>query len=208
LAVHAVIPLKDPSRGKARLGAVLDAAQRTRLIEIMLGRVVDALVGVPDISRVSVLTGPRTSLPAGCGHLPDQGLELNAAVAHAVRELRTRGEVGCVLVIHADLPFVTSADIRALIEAGRGGSLAAAPDWIGTGTNALAFPLARPIEPRYGPGSLAAHREAARAAELRWRIVDRPGLAEDIDEPAQLKGLAERGGREYAFVSTVLRSRV
>ena len=205
--MHAVIPLKDPSRGKARLGTVLDAAQRVQLIDIMLRCVVKALEGVPEVSRVSVLTGARTSVPAGCAHLPDQGLGLNASVAHAVRELRGRGERGSGLVIHADLPVVTSADIDALVEACRGGGLAAAPDWSGTGTNALAFPLARPLEPRYGPGSLAAHREAARACGQPLRIVARPGLAEDLDEPAQLQGLAERGGREYAFLRAVWQRR-
>lgn len=136
----------------------------------------------------------------GCTRLLDSDFEINTAVTRATRELRARGCAGAVLVVHADLPFLTPEDVGALVAECRNDSVVAAPDWTGNGTNALAFPLARDVVPRYGPASLAAHREAARAAGLSFAVVRRPGLAEDIDEPAQLKWLLARGGDRYAFL--------
>jgi 2-phospho-L-lactate/phosphoenolpyruvate guanylyltransferase len=103
-----------------------------------------------------------------------------------------------LLIIAADLPFVTREEIGALVEASRSGSAVAAPDWREAGTNALAFPLARGLPMRFGPGSLAAHEAEARAAGLSFTLVRRPGLAFDVDEPQQLEALA-RDAR-YAFL--------
>jgi 2-phospho-L-lactate guanylyltransferase len=206
LRAHAVIPLKDPALGKARLGEVLSAAQRAQLIDAMLRHVGSVLGAARSICDVSVLTGKDNALPQGMSRIFDGGLELNAAVARAARELRSRGESDRMVVVHADLPFVTPADIESLVAACRAEAVIAAPDWTQTGTNALAFPLARPILPRFGPGSLVKHREAAAAAGLPFVLVCRPGLAEDIDEPAQLEWLAERAGQRYEFVGGITKT--
>jgi len=166
----------------------------------MLRHVVTTLAASPGIDEVSVLTGMNISIPQGCARISDSDFELNAAVARAARELRARGRADTLLIVHADLPFVTPADIDILVAACREEAVVAASDWTGTGTNALAFPLARDVTPRYGPASLAAHREEARAVNLPFVLVRRSGLAEDIDEPAQLEWLMERGGERYAFV--------
>lgn len=199
--MFALVPLKDPSRGKARLMEVLSAGQRAELIRVMLDHVASTLASSPSIREVSVLTGENTPVPQGCKRLPDRDFELNAAVVHAVRELRALGKRGMVLVVHADLPFVTREDIDALVAACQREAVVAAPDWTGTGTNALAFPLTGEVTPRYGPDSLAAHRESARAAGLPFVLVRRAGLAEDIDQASQLKWLLERAGERYAFLA-------
>lgn len=199
--MHAVIPLKDPSRGKARLMDVLSPGQRAELIRVMLHHVVSILTSSPSIHEVSVLTGESTPIPRGCTRLADRDLELNAAVVQAARELRALGRRGMLLVVHADLPFVTREDIDALVAACQREAVVAAPDWTGTGTNALAFPVAGDVTPHYGPDSLAAHREQARAAGLPFVLVRRAGLAEDIDEASQLQWLLEREGERYGFLS-------
>ncbi|MGB6450087.1 MAG: 2-phospho-L-lactate guanylyltransferase [Steroidobacteraceae bacterium] len=199
--VTAVIPLKDPAQGKARLSRALATPQRIELIRAMLAHVADCLAETPAIASVSVLTSGPHLVPRGCGYISDRGLELNAAVAHAAREVRSRGTAGTLLVVHADLPFVTSDEIGALIAASGEDVVVAAPDWAESGTNALAFPLSRDVTTRFGAGSLAAHGDAAHAAGLPLVLVRRPGLAEDIDEPAQLRALADRGGSRYAFLS-------
>jgi 2-phospho-L-lactate/phosphoenolpyruvate guanylyltransferase len=204
LDVHAVIPLKDPSQGKARLSSALDPARRAALIEAMLEHVVRVLTRVPEIARVYVLTNKKIGISIEYDHIFDQNLELSAAVVLAADELRARGARGMLLAVHADLPFITAEEVHALVAACERDALVVAPDAAGTGTNALAFPLSSAVRPRYGPGSFAAHAEVARAAHLPLRIVRGPGLAEDIDEPAQLAGLSERGGARYAFLRTVL----
>jgi 2-phospho-L-lactate/phosphoenolpyruvate guanylyltransferase len=204
LDVTALIPLKDPAQGKARLCRALTTPQRIELIRAMLVHVADCLAETPGIARVSVLTSAPRLVPRGCAYLCDQGLDLNAAVAHAARELRSRGTPGALLVVHADLPFVTSDEISALVTASAENAMVAAPDSAETGTNALAFPLSRDVATRFGAGSLAAHGEAARATGLPFVLVRRPGLADDIDEPVQLRALADRGGPAYAFLRAAL----
>lgn len=203
--VHAVIPLKDPAQGKARLAGALAVPQRAELIRAMLAHVADCLAATPGIATVGVLTSEPHLVPGGCEHLVDRASDLNGAVTQAARELRSRGAAGTLLVVHADLPFVTPDEIAALIAASGEGAVAAAPDWGQTGTNALTFSLSRELATRFGPGSLAAHADAARAAGLSFAIVRRPGLAYDIDEPAQLRTLIDRGGPRYGFLRAALK---
>src|SRR3546814_19459831 len=54
------------------------------------------------------------------------------------------------------------------------------------GTNALLFRPPLTIAYCYGSDSLAAHRRAAHAAGLTSNVIDRPGLARDIDMPEDL----------------------
>lgn len=200
MSVHAVIPLKDPVNGKSRLSGALPAPLRIELIRAMLEHVTDCLAATPGVAGINVLTSAPQLVPRGCGYLCDEGLDLNAAVSHAARELRSRGAQGTLLVVHGDLPFVTPQEIGELLAASGEAVMAAAPDWADAGTNALTFSLAREVTPRFGAGSLAAHGEAARAAGLLLKIVRRHGLANDIDEPSQLAALAETGGERYAFL--------
>jgi 2-phospho-L-lactate guanylyltransferase len=59
----------------------------------------------------------------------------------------------------------------------------------GTGTTLLATAPGRPVTPRYGQASAAAHR-AAGAVELTG---DWPSLRTDVDTPADLRSAAELG---------------
>lgn len=196
--IEAIVPLKQIAGGKSRLAGALAEPERVRLIRAMLGRVIEALASVRSLKRVSVLTVDPRLVPAPAEHLQDTGEELNAALA---RGARARQEAGtqALLILAADLPFVTPEDVCALVDASRSGSVVAAPDWKGAGTNALAFPLAPGLPMRFGPDSFAAHEAEARAAGLTWLPVHRPGLAFDLDEPAQLAALAR--DPRYAFLS-------
>ncbi len=200
LDVHAVIPLKDPVNGKSRLANALAAPLRIELIRAMLDHVADCLTKTSGVVEVGVLTTGPHLVPRGCTYVCDGGLELNAAVSRAARELRSRGAKGTLLVVHGDLPFVTPQEIEDLIAASAESVMVAAPDWTECGTNALGFSLLRDVTPRFGVASLAAHAEAARAAAVTFKILRRPGLAYDIDEPSQLSALAETGGERYAFL--------
>lgn len=200
LRVHAVIPLKALARGKSRLAGALADGAREQLIRTMLEQVVAAVAEAPGIAQVSVLTPDPAVVPRGAGHLAESGEGLNAALACAADALR-RGPAGVMLIVAADLPFLTAEDIGALVEATHSGALVAAPDWRHAGTNALALPLSRSVSLRFGPGSLAAHEAAARAAELPWSVVHRTGLAFDVDEPAQLASLVRACTERYAFLS-------
>ena len=94
-----------------------------------------------------------------------------------------------VIVVNADLPELQPRDLLALLGAMPEDGIAIAPAPDGT-TNAIA--LARPglFGPLYGPGSAA--RFLARAARLGVEAVELvvPGIARDVDTPAELAQLA------------------
>jgi 2-phospho-L-lactate guanylyltransferase len=196
---HALIPLKPPSVGKTRLSGALAAPLRARLSATMLRDVVERVQATARIAQVHVLTRDQADVPAGCKHLADPGLELNQALVSAARALRASG-ARSLLVLAADVPFATAEELGAVVAAAAPGVLVAAPDWRGRGTNGLLWDLSDPVTPCFGAGSLAAHERMAVSAGLAFTPIVRPGLALDIDEPAQLRTLAQHGGPSYAFL--------
>ena len=96
-------------------------------------------------------------------------------------------------VVSADCPLICGSDVRALVDAvpDRGIAIARAVD---AGTNAVAMRPPAVAATVFGaPGSAALHAERARAAGLEAVIVDRPGLALDLDTPADVRALRPRG---------------
>jgi 2-phospho-L-lactate guanylyltransferase (CobY/MobA/RfbA family) len=71
--------------------------------------------------------------------------------------------------------------------------VAIAPDRAGSGTNGLALTPPDVIAFRFGIGSCAAHLGAAREAGVPAVEVHRPGLAFDLDTPADLARWIELG---------------
>lgn len=203
-AVHAVIAVKGLQRGKHRLAGVLTDADRRRLIIAMLEDVLQAVRG-SNIGPVHVLTQDLSLLPDDVHHLDDPGLGLNAAIAHAADWLTMHGAKS-MLVLPADLPFVSADDIGALLEAAKDADAVLAPDSERMGTNALLLSPPKLIAPSFGPDSFAIHEQALRAAQARdVTVIDRPGLAHDIDLPRHLPALLEKPGGRYAFLRAALR---
>jgi 2-phospho-L-lactate/phosphoenolpyruvate guanylyltransferase len=105
-----------------------------------------------------------------------------------------------ILIVSADLPLLQPADAAAMLAAGEARRVVLAPSRDAAGTNALLLPPATLFRPAFGRGSRAAHRARARACGLRVVEVCRPGLAFDLDTPADLTALEGRrwndvGGR-------------
>jgi 2-phospho-L-lactate/phosphoenolpyruvate guanylyltransferase len=169
----AVVPMKSMDLAKSRLAAVLDPAGRRALAQQMLDHVLETLRQA-GISPIRIADGNR---------------DLNADVAAAARLVQEGGATDLLLVM-ADLPYLAADDIAALIEAGRRSPVVIAEAKDG-GTNAL---LVRPptvLDFSFATGQPSAHRHAelARAGGVEPVIVKRPGLARDIDTPADLASL-------------------
>jgi 2-phospho-L-lactate guanylyltransferase (CobY/MobA/RfbA family) len=153
-----VIPYRREG-GKQRLD--LSDAARVELAEAMLA---DVLAAAEPLGEAIVADDPT-----------GQGAAVEAALG-AVE--------GPALVLNADLPCATTADLERLLAAAP--ALVAAVD--GT-TNAVSLVDARAFRPLYGPGS------AARFAEmLGARPLDLPNLADDVDTLADLERVAARLG--------------
>lgn len=175
---RAVVPLKRRSDRKTRLSKVLSQPERARLSDAMACHVLEQLRRSCDIESILVLAPEEVAWP-GIQWTRDHGHGLNAELDAL---LAATGPP--LLVIHADLPFLRTADVDLMLAQARARGSAIAPDRYGSGTNALAL-----LSPsgafgfRFGPGSCALH--IAQLADA-VAIVRQPGLALDIDTARDL----------------------
>lgn len=177
----AIVPVKIGADSKTRLRAVLSSAQRASLSEAMAQHVIECLRVSPSITRIAVLS-PSAPNGAGLTWIRDAGRGLNQEL-DAARSMMPKAPV---LVLHADLPLLGAADVKALIAAASITGAAVGPDRHATGTNALAVADGREIRFAFGPDSLAQHK-AALGAQVS--IVQCAGLAFDLDTPDDILAL-------------------
>lgn len=191
MSLWALVPVKPLGQAKSRLAQALAPERRTTLVQEMLARTVATLRLVPAVDRIVVVTGDAGveawALEAGLRVVPERGEpDLNRALETATAAARDQG-AQAVLIVHADLPRVTAAELQAMAE-GLDGTprVVVAPDRHGRGTNALLCAPPGLIEYRFGEGSLALHCAQAQAAGARLVVHSAPGLALDIDWPEDL----------------------
>ncbi len=204
----AIVPVKALGRAKQRLSSVLSEAARQQLVLTMLEDVLEILASVESIDCAVVVTpDPRvTALAQSRGALvvPEPGAqELNAAIGSGIAYACARG-VDQVLVLPADVPLTTSAELRSLVQSrGAQPGVTLAPSHDGNGTNGLLLAPPNAIDPCYGPGSYLQHLSQAMARRVDINVVHLEGLARDIDEPSDLALLLAhaQASRRYAFLA-------
>jgi 2-phospho-L-lactate/phosphoenolpyruvate guanylyltransferase len=184
----AVIAVKQRLRCKMRLAETLAPAARIQLVRSMLAAVISAAGGAQTVRHVIVVSPERDSVPGEIPVLADTGECLNRALTQAHRVLH---EFGCreVVILPADLPNITPADIDALVRAARRGGFAIAPDAAGVGTNALCLVSAHPFHFQFGGDSLRLHMQEGKHLGLSPRVLRLPRLEFDVDSPADLNRL-------------------
>ena len=187
-----LIPMKPLASAKERLAPALNPDERRRLSLAMLADVIDA---ARDFDRVWVLNSDADAAAvaraAGVEPVDDPapGKGLNASLDEATKLAIAEGGSG-ILVVSADLAAVTTGDLEAL-SAAPGVSLA--PDRAGVGTNALWRSPGDAIGLAFGPNSRAAHERLARDGGSDLSVVERPGLAIDVDTPDDLAAAWSHG---------------
>jgi 2-phospho-L-lactate guanylyltransferase len=190
-----IVPHRGLAAAKTRLAPVLDPGERVELARTLLTSVLGVVRQAVD--DVVVIT-PATELEpivtaAGARLVLQRGMGLNQGLEQARVEAVANG-IQTLAVLHGDLPNLAPDDVRALLQALVGDrGVAIAPDRAGTGSNGLAMRPPDVIGFRFGPGSFAAHRAQAEDAGLAPIIVERPGLAFDLDTPADLARWLELG---------------
>jgi 2-phospho-L-lactate guanylyltransferase len=135
-----------------------------------------------NVGTVTVVSAEQLQLN-GVPRFDDRGLPWNEALRAAMDEV-VREPVAAV--VSADLPLLTADDVRALIAVTpqRGLAIARAHDG---GTNAVSMRPPGVLRTCFGePGSAALHERAAWTAGADAHVLDRPGLAFDIDTPEDL----------------------
>ena len=178
----ALVPIKSAGRRKTRLSAVLSEPARNDLADLMLHRVLAALAASPSVNEIIVLSSARPTGWSGRSSF-DHGRGLNTELSAIARDI-----AGRLMVVHADLPTLTPADVEAFATIGEDGVAIASDRW-SRGTNALAAREAGSLRFAFGPDSLALHKELMPSAA----IVHRAGLGLDLDLPGDLRDVVEQG---------------
>jgi 2-phospho-L-lactate guanylyltransferase len=198
MSLWAIVPVKPLDQAKSRLASALGSEERVALAKSLLERTLDTLRQVPSIDDVLVVTGDP-GVQAWCRGAGIQVLhetgepDLNRALQAATDAAQANG-AQAVFIVHADLPWVTAAELQAMANHIDGDPLVAvAPDRHRRGTNALLCAPPGLIEYRFGDDSFALHCAQAQAAGARLEVCSAPGLALDIDRPEDLDVL--RSGR-------------
>jgi 2-phospho-L-lactate guanylyltransferase len=183
MRAHVLIPVKRDN-GKSRLASVLSPEERAALMHELL-RSVLGTAEEADVGPVTVVSAAQLSLN-GVPLFDDQGRPWNDAIAEAIAAVVVEP---VAVVLSGDLPSLTPEELRTFVGATpvRGVAIARAQDG---GTNAVSMRPPNVARTHFGvPSSAAVHARTAKAAGLETRIVDLPGLAFDIDTPADLERL-------------------
>jgi 2-phospho-L-lactate/phosphoenolpyruvate guanylyltransferase len=185
----AVVPVKRLDEAKVRLSGALTQKERAEFVRAMLGDVLSALEGSGRISRVAVISPDAEELRLPQGVVPlRQGCDGLNNILEQGREWAADEGADALLVVFADLPVLTAAQIAELVDSGREpNTLVIAHDRHGEGTNAM---LAHPpgiASFHFGPQSYSRHLQAATrngASAVTYRS---PGTTLDIDTPYDLE---------------------
>jgi 2-phospho-L-lactate guanylyltransferase len=195
VATRLIVPHRGFDAAKTRLAPVLSAAERGDLAAHLLRRVLRiARQAIADV----VVISPSAALQSlveeqGAALLVQRGMGLNEGLEQA-RAAAVQDGIETLLILHGDLPELDVPDVVALADAVAGPiGVAIAPDKSGSGTNGLALRPPGVIGFHFGAGSRAAHERAAREAGVEPVVIERPGLALDLDTPEDLRGWLESG---------------
>lgn len=186
-----VVPVKTLSRAKSRLTG-FPADVRRDLVRAFAVDALSAALSCTLVEAVVVVTDENDladhAQSLGCRVLPDLGDgDLNAALRAAVRQV----EAGPVAAMLGDLPCLLPDDLatalREITASTTGHGFVG--DAAGTGTTLLAVRAAPDFDPRFGPGSRAAHL-ASGAREVTATV---PTLRHDVDTLADLDAARSLG---------------
>lgn len=199
-----LIPVKDLSTAKQRLASLLNQPSRTQLAQAMLLDVAETLGNWAARPEVAIVSGDRFAVEiarrfdfeviADCANRSETD-----AIEMATRVCVARG-IESTLVIPADIPLVQSSELeQILVSAPQQGSVLV-PSASGRGTNAALRRPAALFPLRFGYDSFKPHLAAARATGTPCVVLSFPGIALDVDDPQDLRQLAEAPGETHAQI--------
>lgn len=187
-----VVPIRSFQGGKTRLAAILTGDQRATLLRKTANRVVCTLAASQIVDTVLVVSQERDVLDWAQGmgkrvlplEQPADRDGLNGAI-DAAREWALERDADALLSLFADLPLLSTLDVRALTR--ELAPIVLGADRRGEGTNAMLLRLAGAGEAfrfAFGTNSLERHLTEATRLGISADVVMTPGVGFDLDTPA------------------------
>jgi 2-phospho-L-lactate guanylyltransferase len=198
-----LVPVKNLRNAKQRLSALLDQASRTELAQAMVTDVLETLASWHNRPDVAVVTTDSYVQELARGlkfHIiADKNRSETDAIEAATASCLSQGAES-TLVIPGDIPLIDVSELQAIMDAApeRGSVLVPAAD--GRGTNAAYRNPAALFPLRFGNDSFKPHLNAARATGYACAVLSLPGIALDIDNPADLQQLAATAGQRRSQI--------
>ena len=195
MKVWAAVPVKEFTGAKQRLSALLTPSQRETLAATMLENVLAALTGARLLGGILLNTmEPRATALAqryGARIVTDGARDGHTgAVMGMARALAAEGHA--MLTLPGDIPRVTADEVDTVVASclpPPSFTIVPAHDELGSNAVLCAPPGSVPL--RFGDDSYFPHLAAARRVGIEPTIVRLPGIAMDIDHPADLRMFLE-----------------
>jgi 2-phospho-L-lactate guanylyltransferase len=193
--IWAVVPVKETEGAKQRLSPLLTPVERRELAAVMVEDVLEVLASVTALAGVVVVTldagATRLAHRTGARVLTDgAGDGHTGAVAAGARLLAREGRAG-MITLPGDIPRITADEMAAVLAAHRPApSFTIAPAHDDRGSNAVDCSPPGAVPLRFGDDSFFPHLDAARHCGIEPTVVRLPGMAMDIDYPADLAAFA------------------
>ena len=210
--IWAVVPVKELIGAKQRLAGFLSPAERHCLAVTMLEEVLDAVAGARRLAGVALVTldphATAIAMQRGWRVITEGARDGHTGSVDGGRRVLAGEGVAGVLTLPGDIPATTAAEIDAVVAAHLDGpsfTIVPAHDALGSNTVIISPPLA--VRLRFGENSYFPHLDAARAAGIAPSIVQLPGIAMDVDHPADLAAFLRlpqsAGTRTRAFLEAI-----
>jgi len=204
-----LIPVKNSSSAKQRLASILDQPARTQLAQAMLHDVVSALAEWRARPAAALVTNDPFAIKLAHEYnfevIPDPtNPGETGAIEMATRLCEQRG-LEFSLVIPADIPLIQAWEFEEILKQAPREGTVLVPAADGRGTNAAFRRPAGLFPLRFGNDSFKPHLASAQATGKPCIVLRSPGIAVDVDNPADLKRLlalpgdtrAQRLAREW-----------
>ncbi len=200
----AVVPIKNFGHAKERLAGILTASERRSLFTAMLEDVLQTLSQCPALTGIVLVTREPQAQALGQRYgarslIEQANLGHTAASTLGARSLAADKDTS-MLQLPADVPLINPDDIDALILAhGNGPAITLAPSRDHRGSNAVLCTPPDLLPLQFGDDSFKHHLAASRALNIEPAVVERPGIALDIDTPDDLVALLETPSTTRAY---------
>jgi 2-phospho-L-lactate guanylyltransferase len=195
MKVFAIVPVKDLEVTKSRLSPFLTPKEREMLTLKMLDHVLATLGEVDVVEQIGVVSpSPRALFvaeEAKATALLQESRGLNNALEEGRNWAISEG-ASSLLVLPADLPYLSVFDVRMLTTISRDERVAViSPDEADEGTNALLMRPADAMPFAFGTGSYETHQRTARERGLEVGIYKHASVSHDVDTLEDLQALID-----------------
>jgi len=191
MTLWAVLPVKPLTKGKSRLHGCLNAEEVTSLNCCLYEETFNKLKTCTEIDRILVVSQDEKVLDyarqmGGVALKENQQSSLNEAVSQALAFI-LEDDPGMVLIVPADLPWMTSEDLSDLIALRQDGQfMTIIPDQRQWGTNAIFISHPTLLTPQFGRHSFKKHAQQAAIRSAKLVVWLNKNIQRDLDTPQDL----------------------